>query len=60
MLTDRRTANIDRDALQLIFQRLHDKVLRRTEDEKHAADRHQRRSVDSLRSRIKHLEPPSA
>lgn len=58
MLTDRRTANIDRDALQLIFQRLHDKVLRRTEDEKHAADRHQRRSVDSLRSRIKHLEPP--
>lgn len=58
MLTDRRTANIDRDALQLIFQRLHDKVLRRTEDEKHAADRHQRRAIDSLRSRIKHLDPP--
>ncbi|EXJ82153.1 hypothetical protein A1O1_08222 [Capronia coronata CBS 617.96] len=58
MLADRRTANIDRDALQLIFQRLHDKVLRRSEDEKHAADRHQRRAVDALRSRIKHLEPP--
>ncbi|KAG9788785.1 hypothetical protein KCU88_g1642, partial [Aureobasidium melanogenum] len=58
MLTDRRTANIDRDALQVIFQRLHEKVLRRSEDEKHAADRHQRRAVDALRSRIKHLDPP--
>ncbi|KIV78571.1 hypothetical protein PV11_06215 [Exophiala sideris] len=58
MLTDRRTANTDRDVLELIFQRLHEKVLRRSEDEKHAADRHQRRAVDALRSRIKHLEPP--
>jgi pre-mRNA-processing factor 40 len=58
MLTDRRTAHTDRDVLELIFQRLHDKVLRRSEDEKHAADRHQRRAVDALRSRIKHLEPP--
>jgi pre-mRNA-processing factor 40 len=58
MHTDRRTANIDREVLQLMFQRLHEKVSRRSEDEKHAADRHQRRAVDSLRSRIKHLEPP--
>ena len=58
MLTDRRTASIERDTLQHIFQRLHEKVLRRTEDEKHAADRHQRRAIDALRSRIKHLEPP--
>lgn len=58
MLTDRRTASVDRDTLQIIFQRLHDKILRRSEDEKHAADRHQRRAVDALRSRIKHLEPP--
>lgn len=58
MLTDRRTAGIDRDILQLIFQRLHEKVLRRSEDESRAADRHQRRAVDALRSRIKHLEPP--
>lgn len=57
MLADRKTANIDRDVLQLIFERLHEKVLRRSEDEKHAADRHQRRAVDALRSRIKHLEP---
>ena len=58
MLTDRRTASTDKEALELIFQRLHDKVLKRSDDEKHAADRHQRRTVDSLRSRIKHLEPP--
>lgn len=58
MLTDRRTANVDKDVLQLIFQRLHEKVMRRSEDEKHAADRYQRRAVDALRSRIKHLEPP--
>lgn len=57
MLTDRRTATIDKDALQLIFQRLFDKVLKRNEDERHAADRHRRRGVDALRSRIKHLEP---
>ncbi|RMZ84095.1 hypothetical protein DV737_g1358, partial [Chaetothyriales sp. CBS 132003] len=57
MLADRRTANIEHDALQLIFSRLHDKVVKRNEDEKHAADRHQRRAVDALRSRIKHLEP---
>ena len=58
MLTDRRTENIDRDALGLIFQRLQDKVLKRTEDKKHAQDRDQRRAVDALRSKIKHLEPP--
>lgn len=57
MLTDRRTANIDKDALLLIFQRLYEKVLKRNEDEKHAADRSRRRAVDALRSRIKHLEP---
>ena len=58
MLTDRRTAIVDEDALRLIFDRLHEKVLKRSEEERHAADRHQRRAVDALRSRIKHLEPP--
>ncbi|OJD28208.1 hypothetical protein ACJ73_00391 [Blastomyces percursus] len=58
MAADRRSARIDRDTLQLIFDRIKEKVLRRTEDEKHAADRHQRRAIDALRSRIKHLEPP--
>lgn len=58
MIADRRTARIDRDALQLIFDRLREKVNKRNEEEKHAADRHQRRAIDALRSRIKHLEPP--
>lgn len=58
MVTDRRTADIDRDALRLIFDRLYEKVLKRNEEEKHAADRYQRRAIDALRSRIKHLDPP--
>ncbi|KAF8867115.1 hypothetical protein BDZ45DRAFT_3829 [Acephala macrosclerotiorum] len=58
MQIDRRTANIDRDALSLIFERLHEKVSRRNEDDKHQAERQQRRAVDNLRSYIKHLEPP--
>lgn len=58
MNTDRRTANVDKDGLELIFQRLHEKVVKRNEDEKHNADRHQRRAIDALRSKIKHLEPP--
>ncbi|KAI9775975.1 MAG: hypothetical protein M1839_000674 [Geoglossum umbratile] len=58
MQTDRRTASIDRDALFLIFERLHEKAIRRSEDDKHQAERHQRRAVDALRSKIKHLEPP--
>ncbi len=74
MQNDRRTANIDRDALSLIFERvsiprfiivhhansskLHEKVSKRTEDDKHQAERQQRRAIDGLRSYIKHLEPP--
>ncbi len=44
--------------MTVIFERLRDRVLRRSEEEKHHAERHQRRAVDALRSRIKHLEPP--
>lgn len=58
MHTDRRTVPIDRDTLSLIFERLYEKVLRRTEDDKHQAERHQRRAIDALRSKIKHLDPP--
>lgn len=55
---DRRTSKIDPDILNLLFERIQNKAIRRDEDEKHAADRHQRRAVDALRSRIKRLEPP--
>ena len=58
MATDRRTATIPRDTLDLIFSRLHEKVLRRTEDDKHASERHQRRLIDALRSKIKHHDKP--
>lgn len=54
MKSDRRTASIDADYLQLIFERLRDKVMRRSDEDRHI----QRRAMDSLRSRIKHLEPP--
>lgn len=56
MHTDRRTAAIPQDTLTLIFNRLHEKVLRRTEDDKHASERQQRRLIDALRSKIKHLD----
>ena len=58
MSTDRRTAIIPSETLTLIFNRLIEKVLRRTEDDKHASERQQRRLVDALRSKIKHLDNP--
>ena len=58
MVTDRRTAPLSKPTLSLIFDRLLEKVLRRTEDDKHTAERHQRRLVDALRSKIKHLDNP--
>ena len=32
--------------------------MRRSEDDRHQAERQQRRSIDGLRSKIKHLDPP--
>ena len=58
MSTDRRTATTPPETLTLIFNRLLEKVLRRTEDDKHASERQQRRLVDALRSKIKHLDNP--
>ncbi|KAL8949308.1 MAG: hypothetical protein Q9222_004564, partial [Ikaeria aurantiellina] len=58
MSTDRRTGNLLPETLSLIFARLHEKVVRRSEDDKHASERHQRRAIDALRSRIKHLSSP--
>ena len=58
MSTDRRTSNLTPDTLTLIFDRLLEKVIRRNEDDKHASERHQRRLVDALRSKIKHLDRP--
>jgi pre-mRNA-processing factor 40 len=54
MSTDRRTSTIPPDTLRLVFSRLREKVLRRTDEDRHA----QRRAIDALRSRIKRLDPP--
>jgi pre-mRNA-processing factor 40 len=58
MQTDRRTKNMELEALSLIFERLHQKVVRRSEEDKHQAERNQRRAVEDLRSKIKRLSPP--
>ncbi|KAI1859802.1 hypothetical protein JX265_010251 [Neoarthrinium moseri] len=54
---DRRTANIDRDILTLIFERLQEKKAKRSDDDKQS-ERQQRRAFDDLRSYIKHMDPP--
>lgn len=55
---DRRTANINRDILTLIFERLQEKKAKRVSDDDKQSERQQRRAFDELRSYIKHLEPP--
>ncbi|KAI5465966.1 hypothetical protein BGZ63DRAFT_501560 [Mariannaea sp. PMI_226] len=57
MKDDRRTANIDRDILKLIFDRLREKRSSKREDDR-TAERQQRRAVDELRAYMKRVEPP--
>ncbi|KAL7901336.1 hypothetical protein HDV63DRAFT_400777 [Trichoderma sp. SZMC 28014] len=59
MKDDHRTANIDRDILKLIFDRLREKRASKREDDRQP-DRQQRRAIDDLRAYIKRLEPPVA
>ena len=58
MSTDQRTTALSSETLSLIFTRLYEKVVRRTEEDKHASERHQRRTIDALRSKIKHISNP--
>ena len=58
MRNDHRAADISDRKLSLIFERLKERVQKRNEEDKHLAERQQRRMIDALRSRIKHLEPP--
>ncbi|EMD00984.1 hypothetical protein BAUCODRAFT_61170 [Baudoinia panamericana UAMH 10762] len=58
MSADPRTARFTDEELQMIYSRLMEKILRRLEEEKLNAERQQRKTVDALRSRIKHLDPP--
>lgn len=59
MSTDRRTASQPHDNLSIIFNRLLEKVNRRSEEDKHASERQQRRLIDALRSKIKHIDRPA-
>ncbi|KAF2765044.1 hypothetical protein EJ03DRAFT_220694 [Teratosphaeria nubilosa] len=56
--SDSRTKYFSAEEVKLIFDRLMDKVHKRAQDEKLAAERHQRKAIDALRSAIKHVEPP--
>lgn len=57
MQRDRRSNAYDEVDLRLIFDRLIEKVVRRDQEMKHQQDKLERRAVDDLRSRIKHLKP---
>ena len=55
---DPRTAELPEADVTLIYNRLHEKVLQREKEDRAHAERHTRRTIDALRSRIKHLHPP--
>ncbi|ROV91249.1 hypothetical protein VPNG_09701 [Cytospora leucostoma] len=57
MKEDRRTANVDRDTLKFIFERLQEKKSKPSDEDRHS-ERQQRRAVDDLRSHMKRLDPP--
>ncbi|KAJ4295861.1 U1 snRNP protein [Collariella sp. IMI 366227] len=54
---DRRTANIERDNMELIFERIQKRANKRS-DEDRQSDRQQRRALEDLRSHMKRVEPP--
>ncbi|KAH7170677.1 hypothetical protein EDB81DRAFT_708968 [Dactylonectria macrodidyma] len=58
MKDDRRTANIDRNILNLIFDRLREKRSSKRESDDRQSERQQRRAVDDLRAYMKRMEPP--
>nr|POE47621.1 pre-mrna-processing protein prp40 [Quercus suber] len=58
MASHPKTANLDQVEVGLILEKLKDKVRKRVEEDKHHLERKQRKAADSLRSVIKHLEPP--
>lgn len=55
---DRRSGSVNRHLLEEVYKRMHRSALDREEDLERDAKRQQRKAIDALRSRIKHLEPP--
>ncbi|KAK0274065.1 U1 snRNP protein [Friedmanniomyces endolithicus] len=58
MQSDPRTASFAPELLQMIYDRLMEKIWKRAEEEKLNLERSQRKAIDALRSVIKHLDPP--
>ncbi|KAF3119190.1 hypothetical protein TWF569_004295 [Orbilia oligospora] len=56
--SDSRAAQWSHDDFVTVFDKIHEKSVKRSEEDRHQADRQQRRRVDALRSAIKHLDPP--
>jgi pre-mRNA-processing factor 40 len=54
MKADKRTDSMDPHTIRAVFEKLREKVLRRHDEDRHL----QRRAIDALRHRIRHLEPP--
>lgn len=57
---DRRSASFSKPVLEEAYKRIHKSALEREDDIEREAKRQQRKAIDALRSRIKHLEPPVA
>lgn len=58
MRTDPRTANLDEQSMKLIYNYVINKVKKREEDERRNTEYLERRTMDDLRSVLKHLDPP--
>ncbi|KAF2722759.1 hypothetical protein K431DRAFT_302309 [Polychaeton citri CBS 116435] len=58
MMGDERTDSLTDEEYSQIFDRFRQRILRRVDDEKKDAERQHRKTIDALRSIIKHLDPP--
>ncbi|KAK4993978.1 U1 snRNP protein [Elasticomyces elasticus] len=56
--TDAQTAGWSDSDISLVLARIKEKVSKVLDEERREAEHRQRRKVDALRSRIRHLEPP--
>ncbi|KAF4810653.1 Pre-mRNA-processing protein prp40 [Colletotrichum tropicale] len=55
---NRRTANIDRETLMVIFERIKERRSSKRSEEERQSERQQRRAADDLRAYFKRMDPP--
>ena len=58
MRSDPKTASLNNEQLYMIYDRLMQKIKKRAEEDKALTERSQRKAIDTLRSVIKHIDPP--